>query len=161
MTGNEEGELDLLMYQRSCDMFLGVPFNIASYAMLTQIIAREVGLKPRRFIHAFGDTHFYAGLEKRSQWYAENFDELRSRVRNVSDKEGYLKVLDWVKNSAPKDTNEERYDHVTAILRQLSREPLELPTLKIEDKYFEKLTAEDFSLEGYQSGKFIKRDMAV
>lgn len=52
-------KLSLLMYQRSCDTFLGVPFNIASYSLLLHMIAREVGLEPYEFIHILGDTHVY------------------------------------------------------------------------------------------------------
>lgn len=55
-----EGELlDCQMYQRSCDMFLGVPFNIASYSLLIHIVAYMTGLKPGRFIWIGGDTHIY------------------------------------------------------------------------------------------------------
>jgi dihydrofolate reductase / thymidylate synthase len=53
------GELSCQMYQRSCDMGLGVPFNIASYSLLTCMIAQVCDLKPGEFIHVLGDTHVY------------------------------------------------------------------------------------------------------
>ena len=54
-----EGRLSCQLYQRSGDVFLGVPFNIASYALLTMMIARECGLEPSEFIHTLGDAHLY------------------------------------------------------------------------------------------------------
>jgi thymidylate synthase len=54
-----DGRLSCQMYQRSCDMFLGVPFNIASYSLLTALIAQVCGLKPGEFVHVLGDAHIY------------------------------------------------------------------------------------------------------
>jgi thymidylate synthase len=167
-TANEEGELELLLYQRSCDEFLGVPFNLASYSALTQLIAQETGFTPKTFIHTFGDSHFYTGLEKRTEWYKENIFELRNKVKlanelekNHSDKSGYLETLDWINKNSPRDENEEKYDHVTAILEQLSREPRPLPKLTIAKKLFDKLTIDDFAIEGYNPHPRISRSMAV
>ncbi len=68
-----DGKLDLMLYQRSADTFLGVPFNIASYSLLLAMVAQATDLKPGEFIHTLADTHLYLN-------HAEQVDEQLSRT---------------------------------------------------------------------------------
>lgn len=109
-----EGRLSCQLYQRSADIFLGVPFNIASYALLTMMVAQVVGLKVGEFIHTLGDAHLYS-------------------------------------------------NHLEQVELQLSREPLPLPTMRInpavEDLFA--FSFDDFELQGYQSHPHIAAPIAV
>ena len=107
-------KLSCMLYQRSCDMFLGVPFNIASYALLTMMIAQVCGLELGEFVHTLADTHIY-------------------------------------------------HNHFEQVREQLSREPLPLPTMKLnpEVKNINDFTYDDFTLENYQSYDKITAKVAV
>ena len=96
------GRLSCQLYQRSADVFLGVPFNIASYALLTMMIAQVTGLKPGEFIHTLGDAHLYLNhLEQADeQLTREPFllprMELNPGVRDILDfKYADFKLLDY------------------------------------------------------------------
>ncbi|MEK6411082.1 MAG: thymidylate synthase [Acidobacteriota bacterium] len=108
------GKLSCQLYQRSADIFLGLPFNIASYALLTMMVARACDLEPGEFILTLGDAHLYS-------------------------------------------------NHLEQARLQLSREPLELPRMKINPavhSIFE-FDHDDFELEDYQAHPHIKAEVAV
>ena len=108
------GKLSCQLYQRSADIFLGVPFNIASYALLTMMVAQVCGLEPGDFVHTLGDAHIYS-------------------------------------------------NHMEQCKLQMSREPMALPTLKInpEVKNIDDFKFEDFELVGYEAHPHIKGIVAV
>lgn len=109
-----DGKLSCQLYQRSADFFLGVPFNIASYALLTMMVAQVCDLKLGDFVHTFGDTHLYS-------------------------------------------------NHIEQAMLQLSREPRQLPVMKInpEVKSIFDFKFEDFTLDGYDPHPGIKAPVAI
>jgi thymidylate synthase len=84
----EEGTLSLQLYQRSADMFLGVPFNIASYALLTMMLAKVTGYKPGWFVHTFGDAHIYEN----------HFEQVKEQLKRKPRKFPEMKIKNSVKD---------------------------------------------------------------
>lgn len=86
-----DGKLNCMLYQRSCDMFLGVPFNIASYSLLTMMIAQVCGLKPGEFVHTLGNAHIYSNhfdqvnLQLSREPYSLPKMKINPEVKNIDD----------------------------------------------------------------------------
>ncbi len=85
VSGNK---LSLQLYQRSADLFLGVPFNIASYALLTLILAQVTGFEPGEFVHTFGDVHLYSN----------HFEQAREQIKRKPRPFGEMQINPKIKN---------------------------------------------------------------
>ena len=109
-----EGRLNCQLYQRSADVFLGVPFNIASYALLTHMMAQVCGLKPGVFVHTLGDAHLYN-------------------------------------------------NHLEQAQLQITRQPLPLPTLKLNPAItdIDAFTYDDIEVVGYEHHPHIKAPISI
>lgn len=82
------GKLSCLLYQRSCDMFLGVPFNIASYALLTMMMAQVTGYQPGEFVHVLGDAHIYSN----------HYEQVQEQIKREPKPFPKMKINPAVKN---------------------------------------------------------------
>ena len=150
------GQLDLTVAQRSCDTYLGVPFNIAQDALLLHLVAAEVGMEPRSLEHVTINTHLYLGVSPRADFWNNpgNVAEFKRGFGEVGDKEEYRRLREWyLEQAGPESEGNERKDHMPFVLEQLAREPRTLPTLTLKDvPLFDAihLPAEDvFELNGY------------
>lgn len=105
--------LSLQLYQRSADMFLGVPFNIASYSLLLMMIAQVAGLKPGTFVHTFGDAHIYS----------DHFEQVKEQLKRQPRPFPVMKINPKVKNIDDftyKDFTLENYDPYPPIKGQVT-----------------------------------------
>mmetsp|Transcript_36137 Transcript_36137/g.84459 ORF Transcript_36137/g.84459 Transcript_36137/m.84459 type:complete len:138 (-) Transcript_36137:115-528(-) len=107
------GELSCQMYQRSADMGLGVPFNIASYALLTHMVARVCGLKPGDFVHCIGDAHVYLN-------HVEALEEQIQRVPRAFPKIVFKREVEHIDEFRFEDFEVVGYDPHKAIKMKMA-----------------------------------------
>lgn len=147
---NIDGEeyLNCHLSQRSADIALGVPFNIAAYSIITKIFAQRAGMKVGEFQHSLVDAHIYCGKGERSEWYEQNMDELKGEVqlRDRSTYKNYGKKLNQALENDPNSN-----DHIPNLLTQISRQSMDRPELDIANKPISKLEYDDFELNHYDS----------
>ena len=109
------GVISCHMYQRSADMFLGVPFNIASYALLLSILANILNLKPGRFVHSFGDAHIYNNSIDQVKEQLKRDPKLLPKLRMPA-----LNSLDDIKKYSIEDFILEGYEHHPSIKAKMA-----------------------------------------
>lgn len=148
----QNGALNLHLTQRSGDIALGVPFNLASYALLATIVAQRVDLALGTFAHEIVDAHIYCGTGDRGQWYASNLSDLQDRLAAADDRSGFNRVRSWLEETAPAEApSEENHDHVPGLLEQLTREPRSRPDVEVANVALDALSAADIELRNYDS----------
>jgi len=157
--------LDVVMWQRSADSLLGVPTNMMQYGLMGKLGAEYAGLKPGIFTHQIVDAHIYAGIGAKAEWYKNNLPELKQRVLDASTSWDYLKIKKWIDTKADRESNPmyELYDHVTAVLEQLSRDVNKYPLPQLEviiDKtkspkeLLNTISPENFKVIGYKDNHY-------
>ncbi|MFC4359441.1 thymidylate synthase [Halobium salinum] len=145
-----DGTLNVHLTQRSGDVALGIPFNIAAYALLAKVVAQRTGFDLGRFAHTVVDAHVYCGAGDRGAWYADELPAVSQRIADAETGEEYEAVAGWVEEAAPGGDGAE-YDHVPNLVRQLGRDPLPRPEVDVADVPLDELTYDDIQLKGYES----------
>lgn len=141
----QDGKLNVHLTQRSGDIAVGIPFNIASYALLTRLLAKQTGFDVGEFHHTIVDAHIYCGGSERGEWYSNNL----STVQDLLVDQGPQDALDFILQEAPEEENLHE-DHIPNLLRQLLREPREWPSLTLsEDVTIDNITRDNVELSDY------------
>lgn len=113
------GELSMTMYQRSCDLFLGVPFNIASYALLLELTARAVGLKAGKLVMFLADVHIYKNhMDQVIEQLGR--DTMALPILNVHNQRPDLSGLAWLESLEPEDITLDGYHHHPSIKGEMA-----------------------------------------
>ena len=147
---NVQGDrLNVHLTQRSGDVALGIPFNLAAYSLLAHAVANRTEFEVGSFGHTIVDAHVYCGEGERGEWYAEHLPALQERLTAVGARTEYGEVRAWLEETAPPEPGEEGYDHVPGLLTQLSREPRQRPTIEVADRPLDALEYDDVQLNGY------------
>jgi thymidylate synthase len=163
----QDGRLHCHLTQRSADVTLGVPFNVAAYALLAKVVAAVTDLEPGRFGHTLVDAHVYCGKGERGAWYADNLGDLQARLDAVENREEYRDVRAWLLDSVPAESaavdpasHEYGYDHVPGLLEQLAREPRPLPDVTVGVDSLDALEYDDVHLRDYDGHGGLGFDVA-
>lgn len=143
------GKLHVHLTQRSGDVALGIPFNIAAYSILLTAIAQQVDLDVGSFGHTIIDAHIYCGQGDRASWWETELTAFQERLAAVESPSDYRALRDWIETQAPADPD--GHDHIPNLLTQLTRKPYERPSLTVADVPLDSLEAEDITLHDYQS----------